>query len=354
MNLSLPPSTAIHRFSRRNFIQYGSIWIGSSVIAACSNSKQLSTSNSQLDKVTFGTSWVAQAEHGGFYQAIATGIYKDYGLDVTIKMGGPQAASGTQLLMGGAVDFFMGYGIDAVNAIAQGIPKITVAAIFQKDPWCLITHPNPAIKTLADLKGKPIYVSAAASITYWPLLEAKYGFTNDQKRPYNFNPAPFLIDKNSAQQGYITSEPFAIEKQGGFQPVVFLLADYGYQPYATTIETKKELVEKNPELVQRFVDASIKGWYSYLENPQPGNQLIKKDNPEMTDEQLVYSIQKLKEYEIILSDIAEKQGIGAMSDAKWTSLFESMVNTKIAKSNVNYKEAYTLQFVNKGVGYYKK
>ncbi|HYX17118.1 MAG TPA: ABC transporter substrate-binding protein [Nostoc sp.] len=154
--------------------------------------------------------------------------------------------------------------------------------------------------------------------------------------------------------GYITSEPFAIEKQGGFQPVVFLLADYGYQPYATTIETKKELVEKNPELVQRFVDASIKGWYSYLENSQPGNQLIKKDNPEMTDEQLVYSIQKLNQYGIIFSDAAKKQGIGAMSDARWKSLFDSMVDTKISKSNVNYKEAYTLQFVTKGVGYYKK
>ncbi|MDZ8227747.1 ABC transporter substrate-binding protein [Nostoc sp. ChiVER01] len=354
MNPSSSSSTAVHRLSRRNFIQYGSIWISSSFIAGCTNSNQPSTSNSQLNKVTFGTNWIAQAEHGGFYQAIATGIYKDYGLDVTIKMGGPQVPSGTQLLMGDAVDFFMGYGIDAVNAIAQGIPKITVAAIFQKDPWCLIAHPNLAIKTLADLKGKPIYVSASANITYWPLLEAKYGFTEDQKRPYNFNPAPFLIDKSSAQQGYITSEPFAIEKQGGFQPVVFLLADYGYQPYATTIETKKELVEKKPELVQRFVDASIKGWYSYLENPQPGNQLIKKDNPEMTDEQLVYSIQKLKQYGIILSDAAEKQGIGAMSDAKWKSLFDSMVNTKISKSNVNYKEAYTLQFVNKGVGYYKK
>ncbi|MEH2234853.1 ABC transporter substrate-binding protein [Nostoc sp.] len=206
MNPSSPLSTAIHRLSRRNFIQYGSIWIGSSVIAACTNSNQPSTSNSRLDKVTFGTNWIAQAEHGGFYQAMsttgcayATGIYKDYGLDVTIKMGGPQVPSDTQLLMRDAVDFFMGYSMDAVNAIAQGIPKITVAAIFQKDPWCLIAHPNPAIKTLAHLKGKPIYVSASANITYWPLLEAKYGFTEDQKRPYNFNPAPFLIDKNSAQ-----------------------------------------------------------------------------------------------------------------------------------------------------------
>jgi NitT/TauT family transport system substrate-binding protein len=354
MNPSSPSSTAIHRLSRRNFIQYGSICIGSSIFAACTNSKQPSTSSSRLDKVTFGTNWIAEAEHGGFYQAIATGIYKEYGLDVTIKMGGPQVPSGTQLLMGGAVDFFMGYGIDAVNAIAQGIPKITVAAIFQKDPQCLIVHPNTATKTLADLKGRPIYVSASANITYWPVLKAKYGFTDDQKRPYNFNPAPFLTDKNSAQQGYITSEPFAIEKQGGFKPVVFLLADYGYQTYATTIETKKELVEKNPDLVQRFVDASIKGWYSYLKNPQPGNRLIKKENPEMTDEQIDYGIQKLKEYGIIVSGTAEKQGIGAMSEERWKSFFESMVNVGIYQAKVNYKDAFTLQFVNKGVEFYQK
>jgi NitT/TauT family transport system substrate-binding protein len=353
MNQSPCSSTAIYRLSRRQFIQSSCISISSSFLAACANSNQATTTSSGLDKVTFGTNWLAQAEHGGFYQAIATGIYKNHGLDVTIKMGGPQVPSGTQLLMGGAVDFFMGYGIDAINAVAQGIPKITVAAIFQKDPQCIISHPNTAIKTLADLKGKPIYVSAAANLNYWPVLKAKYGFTDAQKRPYNFNTAPFLADKTSAQQGYITSEPYAIEKQGGFKPLVFLLADYGYQTYATTIEAKKELVEKNPNLVQRFVDASIKGWYSYLENPQPGNQLIQKQNPEMTDEQITYGIKKLKEYGIILSGEAETQGIGAMTDARWKLLFASMVNTRLSGPNVNYKDAFTLEFVNKGRDYYK-
>ncbi|AFY44812.1 ABC transporter substrate-binding protein [Nostoc sp. PCC 7107] len=198
----------IHRFSRRQLIQYGSIWITSSLLAACTNSNQPANSSSQLDKVSFGTNWYAQAEHGGFYQAIATGIDQKHGLDVTIKMGGPQVPSGTQLLVGGAVDFFMGYGINAIKAIAQQIPKITVADIFQKDPQCLISHPNTATKTLADLKGKPIYISAG-NITYWPILKIKYGFTDDQKRPYNFNSAPFLADETSAQQGYITSKPYA-------------------------------------------------------------------------------------------------------------------------------------------------
>jgi NitT/TauT family transport system substrate-binding protein len=344
------------QIDRRRFIKYSALAVSTGTIAACGSGNQTQTTEnpanratspdlSKLDKVTFGTNWLAQAEHGGFYQAIATGIYKQHGLDVAIKMGGPQVPTGTQLLMGGAVDFFMGYGIDAINAVAEGIPKITVAAIFQKDPQCLIAHPNTGVTTLADLKGRPVYISAAANVTYWSFLKSRYGFTDDQKRPYNFNPGPFLADKTSAQQGYITSEPYAIEKQGGFKPLVFLLADYGYMSYATTIETKTELVEKNPDLVQRFVDASIEGWYSYLENPAPGNELIKKDNPEMTDDQIAYGLQKLKEYGIIISGDVEKQGIGTMNEARWQSFFKTMVEAGIFPPHVNYKDAFTLQFV---------
>ncbi|OKH25868.1 ABC transporter substrate-binding protein [Chroogloeocystis siderophila] len=343
------------KVNRRKFLQYGLLFIGSSVVAACTNNQsQVDTSQSNdLDRVTFGTNWVAQAEHGGFYQAIATGIYKEHGLDVTIQMGGPQVPTGTQLLMGNAVDFFMGYGVDAVNAVAEGIPKITVAAIFQKDPQCLIAHPNTGVDSIEDLRGRPIYISSAANVTYWPLLAAKFGFTDDQKRPYNFNPGPFLADKQSAQQGYITSEPFAIERQGGFTPVVFLLADYGYIPYSTTIETRRELVKNNPDLVQRFVDASIKGWYSYLENPAPGNELIKQANPEMTDEQIAYGLDKLQEYGIINSGEVEQLGIGAMSEERWQSFFNTMTQAGVFKPNIEYKQAFTLQFVNKGAQAYR-
>lgn len=339
-----------HLINRRKLLKYGSICM-SSLIAACTQKSQLSGGNSGSDRVTLATDWTAVAEHGGFYQALATGIYQNHGLDVTIRMGGPQA-NGTQLLMGGLIDFNMGNPIDAIKAVAEGIPKITVAAIFQKDPQCLIAHPNPDIKTLADLKGKPIYVSPAANVTYWPFLKAKYGFTDDQKRPYNFNPVPFIVDKNSAQQGYITHEPLMIEKQGGFKPLVFLLADYGYLSYAATIETRKELVEKNPDLVQRFVDASIQGWYSYLQNPDPGNSLIKKENPKITDEELAYGLAKFKEYEMILSSEAQKQGIGTMSKERWKLLFESMAELGIYARKLNYQDAFTVQFVNKGVDYY--
>ncbi|MFB8791269.1 MAG: ABC transporter substrate-binding protein [Potamolinea sp.] len=246
-----------------------------------------------------------------------------------------------------------GLGADAIKALEEGIPKITVAAIFQKDPQVLIAHPGVGHDSLEKLKGKPILVSAAANITYWPFLKGKYGFSDEQKRPYNFNPAPFLADKTSAQQGYLTSEPLSIKKQGGIDPVVILLADNGYTPYSTTIETKKELIEKNPDLVQRFVDASIKGWYSYLDNPAPGNELIKKDNPEMKDEILTYGLQKLKEYGIVISGDAEKLGIGAMTEERWKSFFETMAKQGVFKKDTDYKQAFTLKFVNKGTDAYR-
>jgi len=262
-------------------------------------------------------------------------------------MGGPQV-NGTQLLMGGVVDFMMGSGDGAIMAVAEGIPKITVAAIFQKHPRVLIAHPGVGNESLEQLKGKPIFVSAGP-VGYWSFLQAKYGFTEDQRRPYNFNVSPFLLDKNAVQQGYFSSEPFTVQ-QAGVEPVIFLLADYGYNPYATTIDTQIELVEKKP--VQRFVDGSIKGWYSYLENPAPGNELIKKDYPQMTDKLLASGFTKMKEYGMVNSGDAKTLGIGAMTEERWQSFFDIMVEAGLLKPDTNYKKAYTLEFVNKGVKYY--
>lgn len=350
--------------SRRRFVQYGTLALGSGIIAACGGGSQPSadtpsgdtataSDTQELTKITFGTNWYAQAEHGGFYQAVATNIYQDYGLDVTIKMGGPQV-NGTQLLMGGAVDFFMGYTADAIAAVAEGIPKKTVAAIFQKDPQVLVAHPDQGVEALEDLQGHPIFISAAANVTYWPFLAKKYGFSESMKRPYNFNPGPFLADKQSAQQGYLSSEPLAIQKEGGFEPVVFLLADFGYDPYACTIETRNEVIEQNPDLVQRFVDASIKGWYSYFEDPTPANALIQQDNPEMSDDQIAYGVEKMQEYGIVMSGDAEAMGIGAMTRDRWQSFFDTMATAGVYDPNIDFSQAFTLDFVNKGVEYYKE
>jgi len=351
--------------NRRRFLQYGAMTLGTGLITACASSQSPSeqvespatsaspaSPSGELTKIVYGTNWYAQAEHGGFYQAVATGLYAEHGLDVSIQMGGPQV-NGIQLLTGGAIDFFMGYGSQAIKSVEEGIPVITVASMFQKDPQILMAHPETA-STLEDLNGRPIFISAAANATYWPFLKARFGFTDDMKRPYNFNSGPFLADKNSAQQGYLSSEPLKIAKEGGFDPVVFLLADSGYSPYSTTIECKRELVEQNPDLVQRFVDASIKGWYSYLYgDPAPANELIKQDNPEMTDEQIAYGIAKMKEYGIVESGDAETLGIGAMTDARWKDFFDTMASEGVFKADTDYTQAYTLDFINKGADYYK-
>ncbi|MGF1514453.1 MAG: ABC transporter substrate-binding protein [Elainellaceae cyanobacterium] len=352
-----------NRLNRRRFVKYGAIALGTGLLAACNQPAQTDAADNagesavaeggsaDLEAVSFGTNWYAQAEHGGFYQAVATGIYAEYGLDVTIVVGGPQV-NGTQLLMGEAVDFFMGYTTAAIKAVEENIPKVTVAAIFQKDPQILIAHPDTGADSLEALKGRPTYVSSASSTTYWPFLAAKYGYTEEQRRPYNFNPGPFLTDQQAVQQGYLSSEPRQIELEGGFAPVVFLLADYGYTAYATTIETRRALVEDNPDLVQRFVDASIAGWYSYFENPEPGNALIKQDNPEMTDEQLAYGFEKMQEYGVVTAGDAEQMGIGAMTDERWRAFFDSMVAAGVFSADTDYTQAYTLDFVNKGADAY--
>jgi NitT/TauT family transport system substrate-binding protein len=303
-----------------------------------------------LDKVRFGTNWVAEAEHGGFYQALADGTYKKYGLDVTIVPGGPNL-NNRILLPVGKIDFFMSANsLQSFDAVAHGIPTIAVAASFQKDPQVLIAHPG-AVDKFEDLKKLTLFVSKEGMASYFQWLRADFGFDEAKVKPYNFNPQPFLADKNSAMQGYVTSEPFAIESQAHFKPKVFLIADQGFNSYSTLIETRRDLVEKNPGLVQRFVDASAIGWYHYLYGDNSlGNTLIKKQNPEMTDALLAYSIAKLKEYGIVDSGDALTLGIGAMTDARMKNFFNKMARIGVVKRTIDYRKAYTLQFVNKGVG----
>jgi NitT/TauT family transport system substrate-binding protein len=301
------------------------------------------------DKVRFGTNWVAEAEHGGFYQALADGTYKKYGLDVTIVPGGPNV-NNRILLAVGKLDFFMSANtLQSFDAVAHDIPTVVVAASFQKDPQVLIAHPGVA--TFEDLKKLTLFVSKEGMASYFQWLKADYGFDESKVKPYTFNAQPFLADKNSAMQGYVTSEPYAVEMQGHFKPKVFLLADYGLDGYSTLIETRRDLVAKNPDLVQRFVDASDIGWYHYLYgDSSKGNALIKQQNPEMTDAVLAYSIARMKEYGIVDSGDALKLGIGAMTDARMKSFFDKMVHASVVKPGIDYKRAYTLQFVDKGVG----
>jgi len=304
-----------------------------------------------LDKVTFQTNWRAEAEHGGFYQALADGTYKKYGLDVTIQQGGPQVNS-RLLLATGRVDFEMGANmIQAFDATQQGVPIVAVASMFQKDPFVLLSHPDAGFDRFEDLPKATAFIGRDALVSVYQWMKVTYGFKEDKVKPYNFNAAPFLADKNSIEQGYATSEPFAIEREGHFKPNVFLLADYGYDSYSTTIETRRDLIEKNPDLVQRFVDASIIGWYHYIYgDPQPANALIKKDNPDMSDALLAFSIKKLREDGIVDSGESLSLGIGAMTDERVASFFQKMVKAGLFKPDLDYKKSYSLAFINKKVG----
>jgi NitT/TauT family transport system substrate-binding protein len=304
-----------------------------------------------LDKVSFGTNWVAEAEHGGFFQAVADGTYKKYGLDVTIVPGGPND-NNRMLLIAGKLDFFMTANtLQSFDAVANNVPVVAVAAIFQKDPQAFFTHPESNIKKLQDLKPLTLFVSKEGISSYFQWLKAEYGFSEAKVRPYTFNPQPFIVNRQSSMQGYVTSEPFAIEKAAKFKPGIILLSDYGYNPYSTLIETRSDLIDKKPDLVQRFVDASIIGWYNYLYGDNaPANAMIKKLNPEMTDELLAYSVARMKEYGIVDSGDALRDGIGAMTDARVASFFDKMVRAGVVRRDIDFRKAYTLRFANKGIG----
>ena len=304
-----------------------------------------------LDKVSYQTNWRAQAEHGGFYQAVTGGLYKKHGIECDLRMGGPQI-SNSQLLMGGRVDMIMSGGLEALNYAKEDLPFLCIGAIFQKDPQVLIAHSGVGNDGFDKLKGKTILVGAGGRVTYWPFLKAKYGYTDEQMKPYTFNLAPFLADKNLVQQGFVSSEPYAI-RQAGVEPVVMLIADAGFDNYNTTIATSKKMVSEKKDLVQRFVKASLEGWAQYLKGGpgiEAANQLIKKDNTEMTDDKIAYAIKVMNDNGIVLSGDALTLGIGAMTDARWARFYQSMAEVGVLPKGIDPKKGYSLEFVNKGLG----
>ena len=326
----------------RNF----SISAGAAAILAASVSLAIA------EPVTFGTNWLAQAEHGGYYQAVADGTYAECGLEVTIQQGGPQVA-GRPLLLAGKIDFYMGGNMQqAFDAVAQNIPLRVVAATFQKEPQVVMSHPGQGLDKWEDLPSAEEYIigdEGAQSFLLW--MAEEHGFDLSKRVPYTFNPAPFIANPKSIQQGYVTSEPYAIEKEAGFVPNQFLLADYGYDTYATTIETMQDTIDNRPQVVQCFVDGSAKGWYNYLYGDNAAaNEMIKKDNPDITDEQIAFSIAQMKKFGIVDSGDAETKGIGAMTDERMQSFYDKMVKAKVIPEGIDIKKSYTLDFVNKGVG----
>ena len=297
-----------------------------------------------LDKITVGMSWYAEAEQGGFYQALAEGLYEKHGLNVTVRDGGP-STNGMQLLMGGAVDFHTGFSLNTFNAVREGIPLVSVAAVMQTDPQTLIVHDGQGYDSLGDLDDAHMMIPTTGRVAYWPWLKSKYGFDDSQLRPYAFTLGPFAQDPKAAQQGYITNDGYYMA-QAGVDGKSLLIADYGWSPYGYTIDTTREMVCEHPDIVRRFVAASIEGYKSYLEDPRLGNAEAKKRNPELTDDLIQYSFDKMHEYRIVDSGDAEEYGIGTMNHARWETFFEQMVDAGVLPEDLDYQQGYTLHFVN--------
>jgi NitT/TauT family transport system substrate-binding protein len=336
-----------YRIDRRRALQL----LGGTAAASLVAVPGARVSAQTLDKVSYQTNWRAQAEHGGFYLAVANGIYKKHGIDCDLRMGGPQQ-NPSQMLLGGRVDMIMSSAFEGLNYAKENLPFLCIAAIFQKDPQVLISHPNVGNDTLADLKGKPILIGAAGRTSYWPFLRIKFGYTDEQIRPYTFNMAPFLADKNISQQGFLSSEPYAI-MQAGVTPVVHLLADAGFENYQTTINISRKMVDEKKDVVQRFVTASLEGWAEYMKGGpaiEAANAMIRKDNPDMTDDKMAYALKVMNEKGIVRSGDALKLGIGAMTDQRWKSFYDTMALAGVFPKDLDARKAYSLEFVNKGVG----
>ena len=314
--------------------------------AACSPQSKPAASASGRTAIRFATDWRAEAEQGGFYEALANGEYAKRGLDVTIVPGGP-GTNVPQLVASKAVE--MGVGSNSfivMNLAAEHVPVRAVAAFMQKDPQVLIAHPDAGIHSLADMKGHPILLSDASVTAFWVWLKAKYGFSDDQVRKYTFNNAPFLADKRLVQQGYLTSEPYTLEKEAHMKPAVFLLADEGYPGYAGMVLAPDSLIASNPAAVRAFVEASAAGWQAYLHgDPAPGDKLILKDNAEMTEDVLSQARDKMRAYGIVDSGDAKTLGLGAMTDARWKAFFDMASDKGVYPKTLDDKSAYTLQFL---------
>ena len=293
------------------------------------------------DKVSVTTTWFAQAEHGGLYQALATGIYKKHGLDVTIRMGGPQV-NGIQLLLAGQSDFVMNYDFAVLSGVERGFPLVTIAAPFQFDIQGLLAHED--VTDLSQLKDRTVLVAGTGTTYWWPWVKKKYGLTDAHMRPYTFNMQPFFADRNIVQQAFPSSEPYQAQ-QRGLKTNFFLLSAHGYPPYTQALTTTRKMVDEKPDVVQRFVRASIEGWKSYLANPAPANELIKKDNPNMTDGQLAFGLAKLKEMGVVTGGDAARLGIGIMTDERWERTAKFMVEWGLLKPDTDWKRAYTTKFV---------
>ena len=317
-------------------------------LCSCSEEGENISTEDNLIEITFATDWKAQAEQGGFYQALAAGLYEKNGLKVKIIQGSANV-NVPRLIASNSVEFGIGSNsFIPLNMVANKIPGKAVMAIFQKDPQIIMTHPDSDIRNLKDMRDLPIMISDASIGAFWLWLKSKYDFNDNQIRKKTFSLAPFLSNKSSIQQGYLTSEPFLVEREAGFTPRVFLLADYGYPSYGAMVLASSNLLKNNPEIVKAFVDASIEGWRQYIyDDPSLGNELIMLENNEMKEDILLQAIKKIRNYELVSNEISKGLDIGLMTDIKWESFFKTMSINGVYEKDLEWRESFTLDFINK-------
>jgi NitT/TauT family transport system substrate-binding protein len=258
------------------------------MLLACGCSRQrpaeAQAATPQLFKVTLQLDWVAEPEHGGFYQALAKGYFKEAGLDVTILEGG-QNAFVMQKLATGKVDIGQADSTNTLIAIAQGLPVIQIGAVFQNDPSVLMLHADNPVKRFEDLDGKTIMARPEWAF----LLYLKYKYhINFNLIPQEFSVANFIADKNFIQQGYYTAEPYYIVKGGAKYPKFLFAWDAGFDAY-TAIVANRPWAERNPDKLRAFMAAYIRGEKDYIEgDPTPAHDIMKRLNKNDTDDFLAF------------------------------------------------------------------
>ncbi len=291
------------------------------------------------ETLRLGLDWLAEAEYGGYYAAKAAGLYDAAGLDVQIVQGGPQVNQ-AQVLLAGRLDLTVtGNAFLALNFVREDVPFVAVAAFFQKDPSIILAHPGVGHDSFESLRGEKIMIGADTRSGWWNFVRAKFGYSDDQIRPYTFNLAPFLADTHAVQQGYLASEPYLMREQGGFSPVVLMLADAGFSGYANLISTSRSMVAAKPELIRAFISATAAGWRIYLHgDARPADALIQQANPDMTSALLAYGRSALRDHNIVEGP----DGIGTMTRARWQAFFASMVAAGLYPADLAWQKAYTL------------
>lgn len=291
---------------------------------------------------TLVTNWYAEPEHGGFFQAQATGLYRDAGLEVVIQPGSPQL-NVVQLLLGGEADAVIGFDPQVLIQVARGVPIMTVAAMFQFDQEGLLVHDD--ITRIEQLRGHTLMIASASQTGFWPWLKLRFGFTDDQARPYNNNVQPFLMDRMVATQAIATAEPCTMRASG--VPVRFLpFHDAGYPTYSCTIVMRRDVAERDPGRIRAFVEASARGYRDYLGgDPGPANRLILSQNPVLNQGQIDCAVGVMRATSVITGGDAAHGGIGVMTAARWQATAEFLTHYRLLPQGVDWRRAFSLDYL---------